>query len=91
MTKRRNPLGNLAILGKGGVHMRAKSAIRATEKRALVDDIDAWYEEDDRQPSDRLDGPPGHRALIKTRRNNSWRPCTNHLITIDKQRPVSLL
>ena len=77
MTKRRNPLGNVAILGKGGVHMRTKSVIRAAEKCALVDDIDAWYEEDDRQPSNRLDGPqaiepslkpgviiPGVRALI---------------------------
>lgn len=65
MTKRRNPLGNLAILGKGGVHSRAQSAKRAAEKHALNDEIDKWYEEDEILPSNKLDGQQAIEPSLK--------------------------
>jgi hypothetical protein len=56
MLKRRNPLGNLPILGKGGVHVRTNAAKRATNKRALGSELDDWYEEFEERRNERLDG-----------------------------------
>lgn len=42
MTKRRNPLGRAAILGKGGVHLQSRSGGRHAAKRAMRRGIDEW-------------------------------------------------
>jgi len=56
MLKRRNPLGNLPILGKGGAHVRTTAAQRATSKRALGGELDDWYEEFEERRNKRLEG-----------------------------------
>ncbi|MFT4582232.1 MAG: hypothetical protein ACI915_000019 [Gammaproteobacteria bacterium] len=56
MLKRRNPLGNLPILGKGGAHVRTNAAKRAGNKRALGGDLDDWYEGIKEQRNEGLDG-----------------------------------
>ncbi len=56
MIKRRNPLGNLAILGKGGAHVRTNAAKRASNKRALGSELDDWYEETKERGNEGLDG-----------------------------------
>ncbi|MFT4561618.1 MAG: hypothetical protein ACI9BW_001359 [Gammaproteobacteria bacterium] len=56
MLKRRNPLGNLPILGKGGAHVRSTAAKRATNKRALGRELDDWYEDFEERRNDRLGG-----------------------------------
>ncbi len=56
MTKRRNPLGNLPILGKGGAHVRSNAAKRASNKRALGNELDDWYEAIQERRNAGLDG-----------------------------------
>ena len=55
MVKRRNPLGNLPILGKGGAHHRTRSALRARARRGLCDELADWYAELDKENRDALD------------------------------------
>lgn len=56
MNKRRNPLGNLPILGKGGAHVVTNTTKRASGKRSLGYELDYWYEENEERYNERLDG-----------------------------------
>ena len=60
--RRRNPLGALPILGKGGVHVRSKSGQRSGEKRQLASAIDEYFDDQNDTTSndelERLDSKP---------------------------------
>lgn len=58
MSKRRNPVANAPILGKGGVHQKSKSALRKQAKRALAKEIRAMYRAQDAPSRD------GHRRPV---------------------------
>lgn len=87
MTRRRNPLGHLPILAKGGVHERSKSGQRARLKRSLDAAIDQWREDvDDELSSTKLDGSavePFQRGLVGTFSKSSLRTVLSSFVAID--------
>lgn len=44
MVKTRNPLACLPIMRKGGVHQKANSATRASQKRSMESEIDEYFD-----------------------------------------------